>query len=291
MRLLAAGVQKNSDSDERGQLNKFFPQIPNANRITIGQILNRRSGMPPSKPTERFWGMQPRTQKDVVARIARNQPRFEPDARLGYSNAGYILLGYVVEKVGGKLYPEALKERITSKIGLKDTYVGTGSEDPSKNEATSYRSMGGWREAAELDFSVPGRGCDPFDPDGHGEIHPGLFDLKLVSAESLKQMTTMRDGEGMGLEPFAFAGKTLYGHTGGSGSSGPWLAFEHDKSLPGRQQRPRAQEDNPMREVVNDAAGCVYVSRKRATRNTGNRAHTMPPFTARSILAIAQILA
>ena len=49
-------------------------------------------------------------------------------------------------------------------------------------------------------------------------IH-GLFDLKLISKDSLTQMQTMRDGEGMGLEPHTFAGKTCYGHTGGSGSS------------------------------------------------------------------------
>jgi hypothetical protein len=61
-------------------------------------------------------------------------------------------------------------------------------------------------------------------------IH-ALFDLKLVSADSLKQMTTMRDGEGMGMEPFSFAGKTLYGHTGGSGSSGAWLAYFPDEKL------------------------------------------------------------
>jgi CubicO group peptidase (beta-lactamase class C family) len=44
-------------------------------------------------------------------------------------------------------------------------------------------------------------------------------------------MTTMRDGEGMGMEPFSFAGKTLYGHTGGSGSSGAWLAYFPDEKL------------------------------------------------------------
>jgi CubicO group peptidase (beta-lactamase class C family) len=41
----------------------------------------------------------------------------------------------------------------------------------------------------------------------------------------------MRDGEGMGMEPFSFAGKTLYGHTGGSGSSGAWLAYFPDEKL------------------------------------------------------------
>ena len=58
-----------------------------------------------------------------------------------------------------------------------------------------------------------------------------LFDLKLVSQNSVKQMTTIRDGEGMGMEPHSFAGKTGYGHTGGSGSSGAWLSYFPEEKL------------------------------------------------------------
>src|SRR5688572_24342285 len=61
-------------------LDKFFPQIPNANRITIAQILNHRSGIPALESNSGgSWGMQRRTRDEVVARIARNQPEFEPD--------------------------------------------------------------------------------------------------------------------------------------------------------------------------------------------------------------------
>jgi D-alanyl-D-alanine carboxypeptidase len=35
----------------------------------------------------------------------------------------------------------------------------------------------------------------------------------------------------MGMEPFSFAGKTLYGHTGGSGGSGARLAYFPDEKL------------------------------------------------------------
>lgn len=48
----------------------------------------------------------------------------------------------------------------------------------------------------------------------------------------------MRDGEGMGMEPFTFAGKTLHGHTGGSASSGAWLAY-----YPGRETGPRLYDE------------------------------------------------
>jgi CubicO group peptidase (beta-lactamase class C family) len=212
-------------------LDKFFPQIPNAARITIGQILAHRSGIH-NLEADGSWGKQPRTKDEVVARIAQGQPDFEPDSRHLYSNAGYVLLGYIVEKVGGKPYQEALKERITSKIGLKDTYLGVGNTDPGKNEALSYRYIGGWKEAAELDFSIAGgAGAILSTPTDMTQFIQALFDLKLISQNSLKQMTTIRDGEGMGMEPFSFAGKTLYGHTGGSGSSGAWLAYFPEEKL------------------------------------------------------------
>jgi hypothetical protein len=41
----------------------------------------------------------------------------------------------------------------------------------------------------------------------------------------------MRDGEGMGMEPHSFAGKTCYGHTGGSANSGAWLTYCPDEKL------------------------------------------------------------
>jgi len=212
-------------------LDKFFPQIPNAARITIGQILAHRSGIH-NIEADGSWGKQSRTKAEVIARIAQGQPDFEPDSKHLYSNTGYNLLGYIVEKAGGKPYQQALKERITSKIGLKDTYLGAGNTDPSKNEAVSYRYIGGWKEAAEPDFSiVGGAGAILSTPADMTKFIQALFDLKLVSQDSLKQMTTMRDGEGMGMEPFSFAGKTLYGHTGGSASSGAWLAYCPEEKL------------------------------------------------------------
>jgi CubicO group peptidase (beta-lactamase class C family) len=212
-------------------LDRFFPQIPNAARITIGQMLAHRSGIRNIEP-DGSWGMQPRTKDEVIARIAQGRPDFEPDARHLYSNAGYNLLGYIVEKAGGKPYQEALRERITSRIGLNNTYIGAGNTDPGKNEALSYRFIGGWKESRELDFSVlGGAGSILSTPADMAKFIQALFDLKLVSRDSLQQMTTMRDGEGMGMEPFSFAGKTLYGHTGGSGSSGAWLAYFPDEKL------------------------------------------------------------
>jgi D-alanyl-D-alanine carboxypeptidase len=209
-------------------LDRFFPQIPNASRITIAQILQHRSGLPDIAP----GGATPRTRDDIVAAIASATPTSEPDAMHRYSNVGYNLLGFIVEDVGGQPYQDALRDRITSKLGLINTYAGTGQTDPVRNESLSYRYLNGWREAEELDFSVVGgAGRIVATTADMAAFIKGIFDLRLVSKESLTLMTTMRDGEGMGFEPHTFAGRTCFGHTGGGTSSGAWLTYCPDEKL------------------------------------------------------------
>ena len=224
--LVEEGKLKLSD-----HLDKFFPQIPNASKITIAQILSHRSGIP-DLTVDDSWRMQQRTHEEIIAVIAKGKPNFEPDSLHQYSNTGYVLLGYIVEKVGGKPYQEALEQRITTKIGLKNTYLGVGKTNPDNNESLSYMYLGAWKEASEMNFGIAGGAGDIVSTTTDmTRFIQALFDLELVSKSSLDQMKTMRDGEGMGMEPFLFAGKTLYGHTGGSLNSGAWLAYEPAEKL------------------------------------------------------------
>jgi D-alanyl-D-alanine carboxypeptidase len=238
-------------------LDRFVPQIPNARKITIAHILQHRSGVPGLSP-DGSWGKQPRTKDEIVARIAQGQPLFEPDAKHQYSNEGYILLGYILEKAGGQPYQEALKERITSKIGANNTYyASTGNTNPARNEVTSYRYLDGWKEAEELDFSVPGAaGSILSTPTDMTKFIKALFDLKLVSKPHFTLMMTMKDGEGMGMEPHSFAGKTCYGHTGGSGSSGAWLTYCPEDKL--ALAYATNMKIYPVKEIVSGAFDIVW---------------------------------
>jgi D-alanyl-D-alanine carboxypeptidase len=47
--------------------------------------------------------------------------QFEPGSGNRYSNAGYVLLGLVVEKVTGRPYREVVRERVFDPAGMKDT--------------------------------------------------------------------------------------------------------------------------------------------------------------------------
>ncbi|MFO1500118.1 MAG: serine hydrolase domain-containing protein [Verrucomicrobiota bacterium] len=211
-------------------LDQFFPQIPNAPKITIAQILAHRSGIPNSRPASKTNAV---TKEELLALIAKGTPEFEPGTKHSYSNAGFFILGLLVERVTAQSYQEALQERITFRIGAKDTYSASGEVDVTKNETLAYFHLGGdWKQETEIHSSILfGGGQIVSTPIDLAKFIQALFDLKLVSQETLRQMKTMRDGEGLGMTTFTFAGKTFYGETGGGDNRGAWLAYEPEEKL------------------------------------------------------------
>jgi CubicO group peptidase (beta-lactamase class C family) len=232
LQLVEEGKLKLTDT-----LDTFFPQIPNAQKITILQILSHRSGIPNVRREPNPQGNRPSTQPitkdEMLALIVKAPPDFEPDTKHLYSNSGYFLLGLILEKVTGQTYAQALEERICSKIGLKDTYTATGSIDVSKNESLTYINTGSdWKQGPQTHPSILfGAGQIISTPNDMAKFIAALFDGKIVSSQSVDQMKTMRDGEGMGMEQFTFAGKTFYGHTGGADNYGAWLAYQPEEKL------------------------------------------------------------
>jgi CubicO group peptidase (beta-lactamase class C family) len=194
-------------------LDKFFPQIPNAKKITIEHILTHRSGIHDfiREPDFPAWSLSARTKDETLAFIAKGAPDFEPGEKRSYSNASYVLLGYVIEKLAGKSYQDALKKRITGKLGLKDTYLGTGKPDVSKKESFSYKYAEGWKQQDHIDLSIPGgAGAIVSTPSDLVKFIQALFDGKLISQENVNQMKN-----GIGMSENKLGGKTVYGHSGG----------------------------------------------------------------------------
>jgi len=233
LQLVEEGKLKLTDT-----LDKFIPQIPNAGKITILQILSHRSGIPNVRREQNPQGnvnTTPITKDEMLALIVKATPVFEPDSKQSYSNSGYFLLGLIIEKVTGKSYEEALRERITSKIGLQDTYIASGNIDVNKNEALTYIHFGGdWKPVRETHPSILfGAGAIVSTPSDLARFIQALFDGKIVSKESLDRMKTVREGDvlGLAMEPFTFAGKTFYGHAGGGDNYGAWLAYQPEEKL------------------------------------------------------------
>ncbi|RZJ63357.1 MAG: class A beta-lactamase-related serine hydrolase [Flavobacterium sp.] len=200
------------------KLSKFFPKIPNSDKITIEMLLRHRTGIHEFLADSVITANITRkhTRKEIVNRIAGYTPDFEPDSKFEYSNSNYSLLGYIIEDVTKKPYAQNLEARITKKLKLSNTYL-PDHIDVSKNEAFSFTFAGSdWKQMDEwtntLAFSAGALASTPTDVTA---FMKALLDGKLISAASLEKMKTIKEGYGMGLITLPFGEKRLYGHTGG----------------------------------------------------------------------------
>lgn len=219
--LIEQGKLKLSDT-----LSQFFPEIPNAGKITIWHLLAHRSGIPDF--ADGSGRSKPKTHDKILAIIAQRKPDFEPGAKYAYSNSGYIVLGYIIEKISGKPYSKALQGMVLSKAGLKDTYAGEGLTDVSKQESFSYRYISDWKQETETYLSVSGgAGAMISTPADLIQFIQSLFDGKLVSQNSLNQMKQDK----LGMETFTYNDNTFYGHAGGIDNFGSWLAYQPEEKL------------------------------------------------------------
>lgn len=199
------------------KLSKFYPEIKNSEKITIENLLNHRSGIYniTDLPDYLSWNQNAMTKQEMVAKIKSNGIDFEPGIKFSYSNSGYILLGYILEKVYKKSYAELLEQKITKPLGLKNTYYG-GKINPQKMEAFSYTLETPLIKSEETDLSIPAAaGAMVSTSADLLKFIQDLFNYKIISEKSLSQMTTMTDNYGFGIFRVPFYNTSGFGHNGG----------------------------------------------------------------------------
>lgn len=122
-------------------VRKHLPDYPSevADRITIKQLLEHRSGLgdifgprfmaaPPSKLREL---------RDFLALFADQPLKFEPGTDQRYSNAGYVVLGLIVEKLSGMTYRDYVEKNIFAPAGMKSSGFWAVDEKVA-NRAVGY---------------------------------------------------------------------------------------------------------------------------------------------------------
>ena len=199
------------------RIEKYFPAIKNADKITVGNLLNHRSGIHnfTNDPEYLEYNTQKKSEKEMIDIIAKAGSDFEPNSKAAYSNSNYVFLTYILEKIYEKPYSEILKEKITTPLKLENTYFG-GKINIENNECYSYIYLGSWIKQTETDMSIPlGAGAVISTPSDLVTFSEALFNYKIISKESLESMKTLQDNYGMGLFQIPFYDKMSYGHTGG----------------------------------------------------------------------------
>lgn len=139
------------------QLQKYIPDYPQGNIITIHHLLTHTSGIPnfTNFPDYISTMMIPSPPEKTIDRFKNLPLEFQPGEKFAYSNSNYVLLGFILEKVSGQSFENYLQENILKPLHMEHT----GYDHPEKilpNRASGYdASSEGLINTPYIDTSMP----------------------------------------------------------------------------------------------------------------------------------------
>jgi CubicO group peptidase (beta-lactamase class C family) len=216
---------------EKGLLNieddikKYIPDFPSPEKITIANLASHTSGI-----KNIYEAIVPKgitrmssTPAELVELIKSFPSDFKPGSSYHYSNSGYILLGYIIEKASGKSYEQYISDNIFKPLKMDRAYYDhlitivpgrASGYAVSNNEFTNTNF---------LDQSFPyAAGALMMSVDDMYKWNKGLYTYTIIKKETLEKAFTpftLTDGNkstysfGWGIG--SFMGSPSRQHSGG----------------------------------------------------------------------------
>jgi CubicO group peptidase (beta-lactamase class C family) len=155
--------------DPAATIDQWFPDQPNADRVTVQMLLDITHGWATSTDfiTENLLADLTRTWTlaETLALASAQPPVAEPgtfDPTWDGNTIGMIALAGVLEEVTGSSLVDIVRDQVTEPLGLSDTFVGVGSDDPADLQLGLFVLPGGTDAIDPRDLSsVAFRTIDP----------------------------------------------------------------------------------------------------------------------------------
>lgn len=210
---------------------KYFANVPADKRgITIHHLLTHTSGLAMG-----FGGDYERVTRDeIVRRALASELRSPPGERHAYSNAGYSLLGAIVEIVSGRPLDSFMQERLFRRAGMTSS---------SYFPRDTQRVVRGYLRGQDMEIAerAAATGGETWNLIGNGGLHSTLADMhrwmraleqdRLFSRAARDRMLSPHalhssDYRGTGSLHYGYGwyvsklknGKTVVWHLGGNGT-------------------------------------------------------------------------
>jgi CubicO group peptidase (beta-lactamase class C family) len=202
--------------------------------ITIFNLLTHTSGIPnfTSFPEYPSWKGQPAAIETIVGYFSDVPLNFRPGSDMSYSNSGYVLLGFLIERITGQSYADFLRENVLSPLGMNDS--GYDPDMDLSDGAKGYVLAGGELVLAPyIDMTIP---------HAAGGLYSSVYDLlrwtqglfggDLLSAASMaKFITPFRNDYALGVEVKEVDGEIVIQHSGGIDGFTSHLSYYPERQI------------------------------------------------------------
>ncbi len=190
---------------ERGKLNiedpigKYLPDAPLTWKdVTIYKLLTHTSGVPSFTgfPDYRTTEWKDTNPTELVARFRDKPLDFEPGSKFFYSNSGYVLLGYLLEKVSGQTYADFLQQNIFTPLGMTSTGIDSNKAILPQRAQGYEPSPHGIAHTGYISMTIPFSAGAIYSTTGDLlKWEQGLFGGKVLTLASLAKMITPFKGD------------------------------------------------------------------------------------------------
>ncbi len=176
---------------------------------------------------------KPRTEIEMIATFKNIPLGFEPGSAMSYSNSGYSLLGYIIERVTGKPNEKVIRERILQPLGMTSSGFDF-THLQNSNKANGYFSLtaGSANPAPVVDSTIAYSAGAMYSTAGDlYKWERAIYTNKILTPESWKAtFTPYKKKYGYGWNIDTMYNKLLTAHSGGiHGFSSFLVRFPQDE--------------------------------------------------------------
>ncbi len=162
------------------KLSIWYPDFPNADEITVDDLLRMRSGMVDPYASNDFlqdYYDNPGaniTPEDMIEAATARADEFEPpDQKTKYNNLDFVLLGEIVGKVSGNDLGVQISQGIFEPLGMENSLYATNDQLPGELRGYALNS-----ETEEFEDKTV---LNPAVPGAAGAIVSDISDMRTYS--------------------------------------------------------------------------------------------------------------
>jgi len=227
------------------KLSRFLPKLPNAERVSLRQLMNHTSGYD-DYITDAFADAAHEARGktwsplELLAFAHPERLDFAPGSRFDYSNTNYLLLRMALAAALGHSPIAEIRERFLTPLGLGATWFAAEEKVPQGVLAHGYSDLedNGTLEDATEEPDTLGGDEGAMVSDAADLLHwsQALFGGHVLAKARLDEMLTFiaaddedsapGSGYGLGVERSQYLGVTFYGHTGSVPGYNSMLLYE-----------------------------------------------------------------